>query len=105
MNLCAPDSVARRRVDACIDRDDGSSERLHLGGKDLHDLSRPQLARDLLRDREINIRRFIHTLKRCEVTAFVEVLAGMHVGDTDARTEWCANGLTLDHSFDACDLR
>jgi len=61
--------------------------------------------RDLLRHREVHVRRAIDALQRRELRSFVQVLAVVDVGDTDTRTERRANGLLGDDGLRARDLR
>ena len=51
---------------------------------------------DLLRDREVDVHRVVDALQRGELRAFVQVLAGVHVGHADARAERRADRLARD---------
>ena len=78
---------------------------LVVGGVHGDRLARPQRRRDVLGNGEVHVGRGIDTLEGGQLGAFVQVLAGMDVGESDAGPERRANRLTGDDSPAAGDLR
>jgi hypothetical protein len=95
--------VARVRIDARVDRQNRGDDRC-VTREHLNLSATAELRGDALCDGEVHVHIVIDALERGDLRAFVQVLAGMHVGEADAGAERRANRLALDDGLDACHL-